>query len=122
MTVEYNFDYHPLFCDEYKKIFKKCPSFADDFKMFKEAINADLDMFNHILPKKYKHISRLGSNVDLPVFKFRGLYCKKGDGSKFRFIFILDRAESLIIFVELYHKGKKENEDRNRIINCFENR
>ena len=106
--VKYDFDCHPKFKDECDGLFKHCPYFDSDFKRFKKAINADLEMFNHNLSKKYLKVPKRGYDIKLPLFKYRYFYCKKGNGSDFRFIFLLHREESLIYFVEVYHKNHKK--------------
>ncbi|MDR2545387.1 MAG: hypothetical protein LBD03_07625 [Methanobrevibacter sp.] len=110
---EYEFDYHPIFIKECGKVIKNCPSFEEDFKRLKNTIRADLDIYNHKLPKKYLQVPNL--NISLPIFKFKGFYCKKGNGSDFRIIFAVDRANNLIIFLELYKKSRKNDLDRKRI-------
>ena len=104
MTIKYDFDYHPSFLDECRSMFKHCPNFDSDFDRFKKALNADLDLFNHFLPKKYIKVSRKKHDIKYPVFKFRYFYCKKGDGSKLRFIFLVNRSEQLVYFTEVYSK------------------
>lgn len=46
---------------------------------------------------------------------FRG----RGSNSGFRLIYAYFREEQRIVFVELYHKNDKENEDRQRIFKNF---
>ena len=43
----------------------------------------------------------------------------RGANSGFRLIYAYFKDEPKIIFVELYHKNDKENEDRQRILNNF---
>jgi len=43
----------------------------------KKVLNADLDLFNHFLPKKYIKVSRKKHDIKYPVFKFRYFYCKR---------------------------------------------
>jgi mRNA-degrading endonuclease RelE of RelBE toxin-antitoxin system len=119
MQIKYNFDYHPSFIKECKTLFKNCSNFTSDFERFKKVINADLDIFKQELPKKYLHVPKKGHNIKLPIFKYRYFYCKNGDGSDLRFIFLLDKSEQLIIFTEVYKKSKKENLDYKRIEKLF---
>ena len=115
----YDFDYHPKFLDECSDLFKHCPNFGSDFERFKKIIRADLDIFNHNLPKKYIKVPKRKYNIKLPLFKFRNFYCKKGNGSKLRFIFLLHREESLVYFVEVYHKNHKSDLDYERVESLF---
>jgi len=119
MTIKYNFDYHPSFKKEFKSIFKQCPNFKSDFKRFKKVINADLNINKHELPKKYIQIHKRGYKIYFPIFKYRYFYCKDGNGSNLRFIFLINRTEELIYFTEVYKKNKKENLDYKRIENLF---
>ncbi len=43
----------------------------------------------------------------------------RGSNSGFRVIYAYFKEEQRIVFVELYHKNDKENEDRQRILNNF---
>lgn len=43
----------------------------------------------------------------------------RGRNSGFRLIYAWFESEQRIVFVELYHKNDKENEDRQRILNNF---
>lgn len=43
----------------------------------------------------------------------------KGSNSGLRLIYAYDRRESQIVFIELYHKSDKPNEDRTRIKRNF---
>ncbi|MDR1820298.1 MAG: hypothetical protein LBR15_08660 [Methanobrevibacter sp.] len=113
--IKYDFDYHPKFLKECEDLFKHCPNFKSDFENFKDAINANLDMFNHNLPKKFIRVSNRGYNIKLPLFKYRYFYCKNGDGSKLRFIFLLHREQLLVYFTEVYHKNHKKDLDYKRV-------
>lgn len=117
--IPYGFDYHPKFLEECKKLFKRCPEFDNDFKRFKKVINSDLEIFEHRLPKKYIPVKKHGFNIKLPLFKYRNFYCKKGNGNKLRFIFLLHRSESLVIFTEVYHKNNKDDLDYKRVEAMF---
>jgi len=44
----------------------------------------------------------------------------RGVNSGFRLIYAWFEEEQRIVFVELYHKNDKANEDRERILRCFE--
>ena len=43
----------------------------------------------------------------------------RGSNSGFRLIYAYFKEEQRIVFVELYHKNNKENEDRQRILSNF---
>ncbi len=44
----------------------------------------------------------------------------RGRNSGFRLIYAYFKKSERIVLVEIYHKGEKENEDRERILNNFE--
>ena len=44
----------------------------------------------------------------------------RGVNSGFRLIYAYFEQEGRIVFIELYHKNEKENEDRERILRNFE--
>jgi mRNA-degrading endonuclease RelE of RelBE toxin-antitoxin system len=121
--IDYNFDYHPIFKKELNKLIRKCPSLKDDFKILKDIMIIDLNNNNYQFPKsKYHRIKGLGGEISLPAFKIKKFRCKsikKGNRSGFRFTFLFHEEESLIYFVQIYHKSANENEDQNRIINLF---
>jgi mRNA-degrading endonuclease RelE of RelBE toxin-antitoxin system len=43
----------------------------------------------------------------------------RGSNSGFRLVYAYFKEEQKIIFIELYHKNDKENEDKERIVNNF---
>ena len=106
-----------LFDDEFDKLKRKCPSFDDDFKRLKSVLLYDLNNGdNYLNPDRYHQIQ--GLKVRFSVFKIKKFRCKyihKGNRSGFRFIFILSRKHKVIYFTECYFKGKKSNENRDRI-------
>ena len=57
------------------------------------------------------------------VIKVKKIACKalkgRGVNSGLRLIYAHFEAEQKIIFIELYHKNDKENEDRRRILKNF---
>lgn len=63
-------------------------------------------------------ISNLGIDY-LQIYKARKFACKslKGTGSRsgIRIIYAYYEKEDVIEFIEIYYKGDKENEDRERI-------
>ena len=80
MTVKYDFDYHPSFLNECHSMFKHCPTSDSDFKRFKKAINANLDLFNHELPKKYIKVPKKGHKIKYPVLNIDIFTVKKEMG------------------------------------------
>jgi mRNA-degrading endonuclease RelE of RelBE toxin-antitoxin system len=122
---DYQFDCHPLFRKEFKKIIKKhqCPSLKEDFYRLKIALVQDLEDNNHTFSVNYcTRISGLENKVTLPSFivkKFRCQNINKGSRSGFRLTFVFYPDENIFYFVEIFNKNKKAIEDKERINNLF---
>jgi len=107
----------PEFEKDLKKLKKKYKSLEDDLDMF---IKAQLTLY-HKQGLDNGGIVRIpGLGFETPkVFKARKFACKylKGTGSNsgIRVIYAYFEVEDKIELVEIYYKGNKENEDRNRV-------
>jgi mRNA-degrading endonuclease RelE of RelBE toxin-antitoxin system len=68
-------------------------------------------------------ISDLGREVKVPIYKLRKFRSRdfKGRGvqSGFRIIYAYEYVEKKVTLIEIYHKNKKNNENRNRILKYF---
>ena len=66
-------------------------------------------------------IDNLG--IESCVIKVKRIACKslKGNGvnSGLRLVYAYFKEEDKIVFIEMYHKNDKENEDKDRILNYF---
>ncbi len=64
-----------------------------------------------------------GLGIETCVIKVKKMACKslkgRGVNTGLRIIYAYFEEEQRIVFVELYHKNNKDNEDRNRILNNF---
>ncbi|MFH1150522.1 MAG: hypothetical protein V1748_08610 [Actinomycetota bacterium] len=62
---------------------------------------------------------------DPPVYKVKKFACRslKGTGSRsgMRLIYSFEKASDRIVLIEIYYKGDKDNEDRERISNLYRN-
>jgi hypothetical protein len=100
-----------------KKLLKKYRTLEDDIAIVKQVLTAE--------PKERPPFSfRIdGLGIDTCVIKVKKIACKvmkgKGANSGFRLIYAHFEAEQRIVLVELYFKGDKEKEDRDRIIKNF---
>ena len=108
-------------------IIEATPEFAKDVKSLKKrfiTISDDLVDLEKILKIKPKpsppfsfHISGLG--VTSIVVKVKKIACRalkgKGVNSGLRLVYALIDDEKRILLIEMYHKGDKELEDRERI-------
>ena len=104
-----------------KKLLKRFSSLEDDLQTFiKVALNAFHKQ--NIDSQAIFHISDLG--IQSPkIYKAKKFACKalkgKGAQSGIRVIYAYHEEEDWIEFIEIYYKGDKENEDRERILRNY---
>ena len=111
--------------------FEEITEFGKDFKKLLKryrTLEDDLDVVKKVLlvePKERPPFSyRIdGLGLSTCVIKVKKIACKslkgKGANSGLRLIYAHFEEEKKIVFVELYHKNDKENEDKERIKNNF---
>jgi mRNA-degrading endonuclease YafQ of YafQ-DinJ toxin-antitoxin module len=107
--------------EEYRKdlksLLKKYRSLPEDLEVLKQVLAV---LPNERPPFSFK-ISDLG--LTTCVIKVKKIACKslkgRGINSGLRLIYAHFKEDSKIVFVEIYHKNAKENEDRNRIFSNF---
>jgi hypothetical protein len=111
--------------------FDELPEFNKDLKTLLKrfrTLNDDLGEVKTILRKKPNErppfsfrIDNLG--IETCVIKVKKIACKalkgRGVNSGLRLVYAHFPADQRIVFIELYHKNDKENEDRQRILNNF---
>jgi len=123
-----------------KKIFRKIrelPEFGRDLKKLKrfKTLHGDLNTF---IEKQLRLYHKLGidnkgivqiSNLGIKhpkIFKARKFACRslkgKGAASGIRVIYAYFKDEDCVEFIEIYYKGDKENEDRERILRNYSSR
>ena len=107
---------------EFKKDFKKL---VKKFKTLDEDLNtfiANQLKLTHKLNIDNKGVVRISDlGIEYPkIYKARKFTCKalkgKGAASGIRIIYAYYENEDIIEFVEIYYKGEKKNEDRERIL------
>lgn len=104
-----------------KKLSKKFCTLEEDLETF----IANQLQLTHKLNIDNKGVVRISSlGIDYPHFyKARKFSCKalkgKGSASGIRIIYAYYAKEDIVEFVEIYFKGDKENEDRNRILTAY---
>ena len=100
-----------------KRLLKKYRTLCDDMDDVKMVLKASPDS----RPPFSFRVEGLGIKSCVTKVKkiasnsFKG----KGTQSGFRLIYAYFKEEQRIVFVELYHKNDKENEDRDRILRNF---
>lgn len=111
--------------------FEELSGFKKELKNFLKkyrTLNDDLDVVRQVLntaPEARPPFSFRIDNLRLEtcVIKVKKIACKalkgRGVNSGLRLIYAYFEKEEKIIFVELYHKNDKENEDRQRIVDNF---
>lgn len=111
--------------------FEELPEFQRDLKTLLKkyrTLHDDLSVVKTILRVKPQdrppfsfRIDNLG--IETCVIKVRKIACRalkgRGVNSGLRLIYAHFSTEQRIVFVELYHKNDKENEDRKRILDNF---
>jgi len=106
---------------DFKKLIKKFRTLDEDLNTFivnQLKLTHKLNIDN----KGVVRISDLG--IEYPkIYKARKFPCKvlkgKGAASGIRIIYAHYEDENIIEFVEIYYKGNKENEDRERILRHY---
>ncbi len=111
----------PEFEKDLKKLIKRFPSLKDDLKIFiKVAMNAFHKQ--NVDCRAIFHISDLGIHSP-KIYKAKKFACKalkgKGAQSGIRVIYAYNEVEDSVKFIELYYKGDKENENRDRILKYY---
>jgi len=102
---------------DFKHLFKKYHTLKNDIDEVIEVLSVRPDA----RPPFSFRIEKLGITTCVVKVKkiasdsFRG----RGVNSGFRLIYAYFEQEKRIVFIELYHKNEKENEDRERILRNF---
>lgn len=104
MKIEFTDEFNK----ELKKLAKKYRTLEDDFEVLKSAIIASPE------GNGTKHWNLITKAKEASVFKVR-LMCKCIGGGKFRVIYKYDKNKVVILFIEMYYKGNKVNEEKARI-------
>ncbi len=106
---------------EFKSLLKKLKTLNDDLETF---INVQLNLY-HKLKISNSGIVRISDlGIENPkIYKVRKFACRslKGKGSYcgIRIIYAYYEEEDIIEFVEIFYKGDKANEDRDRILRYY---
>jgi len=111
----------PEFDKDIKKLLKKFRTLEDDLDVF---VRAELVLY-HKLKKDNKGIFPIpGLGVEaFKIYKAKKFACRslkgKGVQSGIRVIYGHYEKEDRIDFIEIYYKGDKENEDKDRILRHY---
>ncbi|MBO9566506.1 MAG: hypothetical protein J7621_27270 [Niastella sp.] len=112
-----NFDELPEYKKDLKSLLKKYRTLNEDMEVVKKVLAVSPDE----RPPFSFRINDLG--IETCIIKVKKIACRslkgKGVNSGLRLIYALFKEEQKIIFIELYHKGEKECEDRQRVLKHF---
>ncbi|MDP3784501.1 MAG: hypothetical protein Q8R12_00230 [bacterium] len=108
-----NYNQQSEFSKEFKRFSKKYKSLPDDLEEFKRVID--------VAPLgNSKHFNVITRSEQYAIVKAR-LFCRYLKGSSLRVVYAYHVAVSKVDFIEIYFKGEKENEDRERIKEYLKN-
>ena len=111
----------PEFEKDLKKLVKRFSSLEEDLETF---IKVAMNVFHkqNLDSGAILRISDLGIHSP-DIYKAKKFACKalkgKGVQSGIRIIYAYDKEEDRVEFIELYYKGDKEGEDRERILKYY---
>jgi hypothetical protein len=111
----------PEFERDIKKLAKKFRTLEDDLSVF----IANQLKLTHKLNLDNQGVFRISDlGIDYPkIYKGKKFACRslkgKGAASGIRVIYAYYEREDKIEFIEMYYKGTKKNEDRERILRCY---
>ncbi len=102
-----NFDELPEFTKECKRFARRYKSLSGDLQEFKNVVS--------VVPLgNSKHFNIVTQTESVKIVKAR-LFCRYLKGSSLRVIYSYIEKEKKVEFIEMYFKGDKRNEDRERI-------
>lgn len=102
-----NFNALAEFDKEFKRLFKKYKTLDDDFEKFKKVLLTTPTGVG-------KNFVIIHSSSIIKIVKAR-MACRALRDRSLRIIYAYHVAASKVEFIEIYFKGEKENEDRDRI-------
>lgn len=100
-------NYLPEFTKEFNALLKKYRSLNEDIKSFEKVIFAMPTGFG-------KNFTIIHSDENLKVVKAR-LMCKFLRNRNIRIIYAYHRDTLTFMYIEIYYKGDKKNENKNRV-------
>ena len=108
-----HFNYLPEFEKELKKLLKKFRSLNEDIKIFEDFISQNPTGFG-------KNFTIIHSSEKSKIVKAR-LMCDSLRNRNIRIIYAYHDGNFEFVYIEIYFKGDKENEDRERIEEYLKN-
>lgn len=109
------------FENDLKKLSKRYHSLEEDLEVF---ISKQLKLYHKLHMDNGGIFSMPNLGIEYPkIFKAKKFACKslkgKGVASGIRIIYAYFEDKDIVELIEIYYKGDKENEDKNRIAKCY---
>ena len=109
------------FKKDFKKLEKNYPTLKQDLEVF---VNTQLKLSHKLDVDNSGIVQISGLSISVPkIYKARKFTCKslkgRGSYSGIRIIYAYFKDDDRIELVEMYFKGDKENEDRQRILKYY---
>jgi len=106
-----------VFRKDLKSLLKRFRTLEDDLAIVKQV----LEIMPDERPPFSFRIDNLG--IETCIIKIKKMACRslkgRGVNSGLRLVYAYFPDESRIVFIEIFHKNDKENEDRKRILDHF---
>lgn len=121
MTNKINYSKIPEFEKDFKRLGKKFKTLDKDFELMKKMLLEPHFISGVPVPPKALVDIEGFCGEDYKSKKVRRFTCAslkgRGGNSGIRVIFVYEKSEDIhnITFIEIYFKGEKENEDRERL-------
>jgi len=121
MKIFHEVSHLPEFEKDIKKLLKRFKTLEDDLEIF---IKNELNLY-HKLKIDNKGVFQVpGLKIEIPkIYKAKKFACRslkgKGVQSGIRVIYAYFEEQDSIELIEIYYKGDKENEDRERILKYY---
>ena len=111
----------PDFKKDFKKLEKNYPTLKQDLEVF---VKTQLKLSHKLNIDNGGIVQISGLSITVPkIYKARKFTCKslkgRGSHSGIRIIYAYFKDDDRIELVEMYFKGDKENEDRQRILKYY---
>ncbi len=118
VSMKMKYEEDPKFQRDVKQLQKHYPSLREDLESAKRAA-IELLHIHKIDNRSIEKINQVRNTDDLQFYKIRSFACRslkgKGKRSGIRVIYACFPKRLQVVFLEMYYKGDKENEDKERI-------
>lgn len=118
-----NYNNTPEFNKDFKQLLKRFKTLESDFETMKKYV-LETYFIQKIENNAFVPIENFCSDI-YTSYKIRKFACKAlknfGNRSGIRIVFVYDLKIKTISFIEIYYKGDKENEDRERLLHFIKN-